>query len=263
MLNIDQDIYRSLTPTEKDVLHFVIDNQEYVVKATSRDIALKCSVSKTVVINLTQKIGFDGFNEFKYYLRDQLSNTVIESSNDFSSDIINSIERTISLNKDEEIDEVVLKILNADTIYVLGRGSSKYACAYLTHLLMTLKIKTVVVQDFNHYDVIGETMNENDLMIAISLSGETTITTNTAKIAAMKKRDIISFTSFSNNTLVSLSNNNIYFYSSNIDTRTQDTVSRTTLIFIIELIINKVKAKMVEIGKPRRNDVTQWIFTKQ
>lgn len=263
MLSLNQEKYKSLTATEKDVLHFIIDNQEYVVNATSRDVASKCNVSKTVVINLSQKIGFEGFNEYRYYLKEQLNNNTIEANSEFSSDILNAIERTIRLNKEEELNEIVDKILATETIYVIGRGSSKYMCSYLTHLLMTLKIKTIVIQDFNHYDVIGQTMNENDLMIAISLSGETTITVNTAKIAAMKKREIISFTAFSNNSLANLANNNVYFFSDNVDTRVHDTISRTTLVFVIELLVNKIKEKMIKEGLSKGSSVTQWLLTKQ
>lgn len=244
MLKLESDAYNSLTNTEKDVLHFIIDNQDFVIKSTSKDIAEKCSVSKTVIINLSKKIGFEGFNEYKYYLKNNVSEAHSKDDLNFVCDTMNSLKKTLLLNQQDQFDASVKKILEAETIYVLGRGSSKFMALYLTHQLMTLKIKAIVIQDFNHFDVIARTMNKDDLMIAISLSGETNITVNTANVAAMKQRKVISCTAFSNNSLSNVCETNLYFASSSIDTRIDDTVSRTPMLFLLEQLIHHVSLEL-------------------
>ena len=240
MLHIDSDIYRDLTNTEKEVLHFILENEEFVSNTTSRQIAERCNVSKTVIINVTKKMGFEGFSEYKYYLKNQIHKKQKNSTIDFVNDTMDNLSKTLLLNQQNQINDCVDKINKAETIYVLGRGSSKFMASYLTHQLITLNIKASVVSDYNHFGVIAKTMGENDLMIALSLSGETTITVNTAKIASMRKREVISITAFSNNSLAYFSDNNIYFSSTDVDTKTDDTVSRTPMLFVIELLINKV-----------------------
>lgn len=262
MLNIRSKVYRSLTMTEKDVLHFVLDNQKYVTTATCQEIADCCNVSKTVVINLAQKIGYEGFNEFKYTLKDQLEKQTVRREHNYTTDTMKNLERTLLLNQSEELDKIVTMILKADTIYIAGRGTTKYMALHFAHLLMTLKIKAIAIQDFNHFDVISQTMNEKDLMIAISLSGETKITVNTAQVAAMKKRDVISITNFSNNTLANLCKSNIYFASSSSDTRVHDTISRTPLLFVIELLINLVEDKMSELNIHDGTNIIPWTLSK-
>ena len=63
--------YDILTNTERDLLHYILDNEELVQKLTAAKLADRCGVSKTVVINMCQKLGFDGYNELKYYLKNK------------------------------------------------------------------------------------------------------------------------------------------------------------------------------------------------
>ena len=64
--------YDILTNTERDLLHYILDNEELVQKLTAAKLADRCGVSKTVVINMCQKLGFDGYNELKYYLKNTI-----------------------------------------------------------------------------------------------------------------------------------------------------------------------------------------------
>ena len=50
--------YEFLTLNERRVLHYIMEHPSDVLKQTTQAIGQKCNVSKTILINLSQKLGF-------------------------------------------------------------------------------------------------------------------------------------------------------------------------------------------------------------
>jgi len=61
--------YSELTISEQRVFSYIFNNQKTTLNMKIDDIAKAAFSSKTVIINMTQKLGFTGFADFKYYLR--------------------------------------------------------------------------------------------------------------------------------------------------------------------------------------------------
>lgn len=61
--------YDLLTNSERILLHYILDHEDQVKKTTCQKLANNCGVSKTVVINMSQKLGFEGFNDLKFFLK--------------------------------------------------------------------------------------------------------------------------------------------------------------------------------------------------
>ena len=65
------EIFETLTESEKRVFTYIYRHQTEASRMNIQDVAGAASVSKTVVINTCQKLGFEGFGALKYYLRNQ------------------------------------------------------------------------------------------------------------------------------------------------------------------------------------------------
>ena len=234
--------YDILTNTERDLLHYILDNEELVQKLTAAKLADRCGVSKTVVINMCQKLGFDGYNELKYYLKNKNNNNQnLVKEDNTKSLLVDIVEKTLAINDEVAIDAIAKKICSAECVYVVSRGTSKAIGMYLTHLLLTLNIKCINIPDYNLLDIIAKKMSHNEVMIALSLSGETPIIVQIAKIVKAYVNSIITITAFANSTLCMNSDYSLYFSSASLDTKNNDVVTRIGMMAVIDYLISYLK----------------------
>ena len=235
-------LFNKLTNSEQKVFTYIYSNQEKVMKMKINDLAKETFSSKTVIINLAQKLGFEGFSDLKYYLK---SNINTENDGNITEDvqyeIKQNIEKTFVVMEDDLYRTVSEKVLSAKTIYVFARGTSKAAGHYLNHLLLTLGIKCIFVEDYNLLTLVSDTLEKDELVILISLSGKTEKILEVANKAKLKGCEIISVTSFGNNELEKLSNYTLHCVSSETETKFNDTISRISMFIVIEMLINSIK----------------------
>lgn len=238
------DNYERLTNLEKKIVEYIVNNPEEFVSSSSADIAKKLYVSKTSVINVCKKVGFDGFTELKYYIKDYLlKKEELDSTMDYEKiikDLNEEIMKTFAIQNKENIKSIANKIVNSKTIYVIARGASKPFGDFLSSRLSMLKIRSIFVDDYNLIEVIGETILEGETLILISVSGETEKIINVAKMARARKVDVIAITAFYNSTLEKLSNYKLFFFSDNVSTKTNDLVSRLGMHAVIQLLVEYI-----------------------
>lgn len=56
------------TQTDLAIADFLIDEKNEKLDLSINELAKKCLTSRTSILRFTQKIGFDGYSEFKYYI---------------------------------------------------------------------------------------------------------------------------------------------------------------------------------------------------
>ncbi len=229
--------YDLLTEAEKRVCSYVIENVNEVKEMNINELARLTFTSKTVVINMAKKIGFDGYSELKYYLK-TVNNSKKEKN---TNDIFTAIEMTKKLISQDTVDAVAKTILKATTVYIAARGTSKTCAAYLSRLLLIVGVKCILIDDYNLLTLAALKVERREVFILISLSGETPKIIETAKIVKSKQARVISITSFSQNTLSKLSDAGLYGVSETIDTKDDDDNSRIGFFIIIEILVNTVK----------------------
>ncbi|WP_054951349.1 MurR/RpiR family transcriptional regulator [Numidum massiliense] len=235
------DSYDELTASEKKALKYMIDHTEEIPYLYINDLAEAAFVSKTVIINLSQKLGFSGYKELKYHINNVVraaKNEVSQQRLPITENLRRSIDKTFSLVSEEELKRCVDVILNAKNLFVMARGTSKAAGYYLEHLLFSLGIHCIFIKDYNLSESFTNLVTDQDVVILISLSGNTKKIVETAKKIELKKAKIISMTSFQSNTLTSYTDYHLYCHTDNWDTKRDDTISRIGFFILIDLLIN-------------------------
>jgi len=211
----------SLSKSEEVLAQYILNQKENIEKLSTKDLANATYTSPSTVIRLSQKLGFSGWNELKekyleelQYLNQHFSN--IDSNFPFESHdtLMNvaskighlaceSIEDTLSLLKNEDLNKAVTLLDKAQIINVFGLSNS---------LLMAYDFKHKMIRINRHVDILslpGEqayvaaNSSPNDCAILISYSGEIRESLQIAKILKKNKTPIISLTSIGENTLKS------------------------------------------------------------
>ena len=190
----------------------------------------KTFVSKTVIINLSQKLGFSGFKELKFQINNYiLSRNKIEKSDhsSYKKQLEKNINKSFTLINEEQIKEC------AKTL--------RHSRNYLEHLLFALGLHCFFINDYNLSDSFTRLVNEDDTVIFISLSGGTKKIIETAKIVQLKEANIISMTAFNTNELTSYATHTLFCFADNHDTKKDDTKSRIGFFILVDLLINEIE----------------------
>lgn len=235
-------LFNKLTNSEQKVFTYIYANQQKAMKMKISDLAKETFTSKTVIINLAQKLGFEGFSDLKYYLKsaqgEEDERKILE---DLQYNLKQNIEKTFVIIEADLCKQITKEILAAKTVYVFARGTSKAAGAYLNHLLLTIGIKCMFVDDYNLLTLVGKTLDSDELVILISLSGNTEKILEVANIAKVKGVKSIAITSFGNNELSKISDYTLHCASNDTETKYNDSISRIGMFIVIEMIVNYIK----------------------
>ncbi|MEQ4794355.1 MurR/RpiR family transcriptional regulator, partial [Klebsiella variicola subsp. variicola] len=221
--------YDNLTISEKKVLKYLTDNIADIPYLNINDLVAKTFVSKTVIINLSQKLGFSGFKELKFQINNYiLTQNKIEktSTASYKKQLEKNINKTFTLINEEHIRECAKTLRHSRNIFIVARGTSKAVGYYLEHLLFALGLHCFFINDYNLSDSFTRLVNEDDTVIFISFSGGTKKIIETAKIVQLKDANIISMTSLNTNELTCYASHALFCFADNHDAIKDDTKSR-------------------------------------
>ena len=234
--------YSKLTEIEKRIFHYIVENAQEIQSQTAKEIAERNFVSKTTVINVAKKCGFQGFSDFKYYLL--YHQGAAKPADDFlsaSKKLQEEVDRTFFLTDEKTLEEAAQAILNSRLIYIFGVGLSGQIAAMLENLLLKQGVKALFVRDGNNIATIADSGLAEDTVILLSLSGRTEKMVEMAKKAKIKGMKLISITAFTDNEIQAMADIRLYSYAGISDTRTNDTLPRLGMHLIICLLSEKLK----------------------
>lgn len=128
----------SLNTTEIGIYNYIIKNVEQIYKMNIRQVAEKCHVSTTTVFRFTQKCGCEGFNEFKWELKQFVENNKIPTMDSE----IKMLSEFLEFSKSEEFQDKIIqfaKIISQSLhILFLGIGTSgalgKYGARFFSNI---------------------------------------------------------------------------------------------------------------------------------
>lgn len=246
-LNIDINILNSLTLTELSVLRYLDANKKQVLEMSVQAVAEKNFVSTATIIRLSKKLGYSGFSELKFSIREEFRQYAeVNESLTYESIVdehINNIINTKDLISKELIINVVNKMNRAKNIHFFGKGLTNAIVSYYSKILFTLGINNIIYEDTHIAYLAAEKMDKSDLVFIVSLSGNTNQAVRMAQIAKSRKATIISITSNTSNTLSSLSDIQLTFITGKQNNRVADSVSRTPSLFLFDIIVEVFIAK--------------------
>lgn len=71
-----------LSDLDNDIIQFIIEHSDEVIDLSITELADKVHISKSSILRLTKKLGFSGYSEFKYFLRQEQNTQFISETAD-------------------------------------------------------------------------------------------------------------------------------------------------------------------------------------
>jgi DNA-binding MurR/RpiR family transcriptional regulator len=232
-----------LNDMDDQIVDYINNNREDFLSQSIQRTAEKLFTVPNTIVRFSKKLGYTGFADLKYSLKNEdRSISTREGNTKFS--IVKNINKTMELIDINMINKVAKKIIESNNIYCIGMGDSIYFCEMLTKNLRCVGKKS---EFFLHrHDMIYnmEKCNNKDIVIVISVSGETKQLIEAVNIAKPRGAYIIALTHLSVNSISKLANSNLHFWAPEIRINNYNATDRVGIIIVTRMLVETVWDKL-------------------
>ena len=239
-----------LTETDRRLASYLLDHSREAIHMSAKELSAQCDTSPAAVVRLSQKLGFKGFTALKLELAKESGQ---EEPDVFRSAIRDNDDMETIVRKAEQIhlrntsltyhmvnvsvlSQAVEEICAGRRIHLFGVGASG-----LLAMDFLYKSSRIGIPAFYHADVhtnlaTAALLGPEDIVIAISYSGETLDTVLAAEAARERGSKIIAITQANRNTLSRLADYPLYIPGEEPELRVGAMTSRTSGLLILDLL---------------------------
>lgn len=204
------DKYIKLTEVERKLADYIISNYDEALNLSVQALAEKAKVSPAAVVRFSRQMGFDGFKAFRMFLvanRPAHDDFILDLKKERGT-VATQVEKVINANIEamrltgESLDFVVLEKMAeafkyANQIIFFGTGTSHMVCSDSALKFQRLGKITGAYCDLHSATVAMANMNENDILIAVSHSGQNNDTCKAVEMAKHYGIKTLAVTTFS------------------------------------------------------------------
>ena len=242
----------NLSNTENQVLDYIFENIEKISQQTIYEVAQDLFVSTATISRTAKHLGYKGFQDFKYAILQNVHEE--EQTQDFDSfqhitkEIVDNVSDSFQMINEEKVLQMVSMIQKANFIEVFGLGGSLPLCIDFARKLTFLGKKASARLDWDEQEAIAKNLDEQDLAIFVSFTGETHNIVKHAKIVSEKKVPIISLISTKGSTLEKMSDMSVFAKGTTHYYGNVDLSSRISVICLVDavLLMYAQRARQVE-----------------
>ncbi|MGX7352078.1 transcription regulator [Enterococcus canis] len=164
---------KNFSSTDLAIYQYILSHYENLPQMRVREIAQASHTSASSVMRFIRKMGFNSYPEFRASVR-QVIAAEREQGADYRDRVLASLEpQNFSFDFEENVRILADLIIRSDNIVFVGIGISGILCEYGARRLATLGFNSFAVTD-PYYPLRPRLYNTTDnLVIAVSNSGET------------------------------------------------------------------------------------------
>ena len=199
----------SFTATEKRIADYILNNREQALEFTAQKLAEVTNTSAAALIRFSKKLGYMGITAMKLDLakdedeNDELFNVLIDEKDSIELMVKKvqkiserNIQQTYKLLNISNLNEAIDKVKQARNIYIIGIGGSGIVCMDFMQKLTRINRNVVYHEDFDVLLARLAHITKEDILIAISYSGETQMVNLAVDYAKENNVSVIAITQY-------------------------------------------------------------------
>ena len=244
-----REAQKSYTTTEKIIAEYILGHAHDILNDSAQELCKKTQTSAAAVIRFSKKLGYKGFSDLKISLAGSQQNeeenidAVLEVTDDLSTLIhkccqlnISTVQKTYQMINEKNLQQAIEYIIDAQTVYLFGVGSSAIVAYDFSQKLIRIGKKAIYNSDIHVQMTFAESMRPNDVAIFISYSGMTTGLTGMAKKLKSDGIPCISITQNSKNIVAKNATVNLFVPLEEKEIRIGAISSRTASLVMTDLL---------------------------
>lgn len=211
-------IYSKLGKKKKNLADILLNSPEKVLEKNANKLAEDCGCDQATVVRFAQQLGYNGYADLKLAIARadgtpwQNYESKSGSGSNFNSVCdrllqlhTETLKRTLNNAKEEILTALTEKISSSKKVMICGSGTSRLATEDLNIKLMRQGINTICFADPQMWKTFLGYLNENDVLILFSHSGETPEIVEFAEAAHKKGIYLTAITGFEGSPLAEFS----------------------------------------------------------
>lgn len=235
-----QEKVKQLNELELYLLEYIYKNSNVIPYLKIRDLSKNTNVSTSTILRFCKKLGYDGYSDFKFAIKNDLQNHHSQLTETTYQDIIRFIRDANDVYFEEKLKKVSQLISKADYIVFVGIGNSGIVAQYGKKLFSNAN---KIVNAFT--DGYGEIVSKNLLtkvVVLISVSGEIPEMIEYLERFKKAQYSVISICNSENCTLARMSDETLCYHTTPI-TRSQylDSSTQIPAFYILEKLVKYIE----------------------
>lgn len=243
IIELSPNILENLSKTELEIVNFINDNEERLSELSIVDIAFETYSSPSTVSRAIRKCGINGFNELRYKLTQKVENKEIHDLNEImnkslieATSVIEHMSLTNLLNILHTMRDAKRK---NERILIFARGLSELVAQEFCMKLQVLDYFAVTNGDPQIMRVMSKNIKKGEVVIILSLNGETKELVESARNAQARGATVITLCCSGSSELIQYSKYVMIGYKhSHIAIRNFEVTSRLPLYIMCRILID-------------------------
>lgn len=190
--------YENLTPVERSIADYFLKPRKVSSDALkAKNLAETLHVSEPSLTRFAKKCGYNGYREFIFdyqqsSIRQRLTNSPLIQR--VTADYEELLNKSYHLIDEPQLHRIVALLQSKKRIYIYGKGSSGLVASELKLRFMRLGLICEAMSDEHLIKINNALLNEDSLVIGISVSGKTDLIIEALQKAHQKKATTILIT---------------------------------------------------------------------
>lgn len=247
-----REIKESLTPVERLIAEYILENTYEVPSLSIKELAIKSKTSDASVLRFCKTIGYKSYREFIVSISTSLGSmdeeetdqyTDIQPGDDLQTIINNislnnckSIEDTLKIVSRSEIEKAVDLLIKTQKIDFYGIGASGLVCMDAQQKFMRINKMCHAYTDSHSQLTAATLLKKGDVAVVISNSGKTVEILDALEVAKKMGAWVIAITRYSKSYLAEGADVVLNISTPEVTIRSGAMGSRIAMLNIIDIL---------------------------
>lgn len=245
-----REMLPTLPPSEKKIAQYILEHPQKAISLTAAELGKRSSTSGAAVIRLCKSLNLKGLQDLKLRIAGDLQKKNVAGYRDIkpnedtlsvmektTNNSIQTIRETSELLVVEEVNKAVEALKKARSIHFIGVGASNIIAQDAQQKFLRINKSAYAFSDMHMAATQVANVNEQDVVVGISFSGETIEVSKILELANTKKAKTISLTKYGNYRVTKQAEINLYTSATTEPTfRSGATSSRIAQLHVIDIL---------------------------
>jgi len=249
-LKMLQNMLDQLPASERKIALYILENPRSILNSTVNDIGTQAKTSGAAVIRLCKSLGLNGFQDLKVRIAGDLVKPAEQGYRDIepgesyysivqktTSNSIQSIRDSEEIINYEELERAVQTLLPAQNVHFFGIGASNIIAKDAQQKFLRIQKNATAFTDTHLVATLIANAGKDDVVFAISHSGETAEVVKVMALAKERGVKTISLTKYGQSSVASLADIKLFTsYSGEAPFRSAATSSRLAQLYMMDIL---------------------------